>query len=173
MVKLEPLAAAEFAVKEVDLRKTDWWTLPRGSPGPSPSNGAARRYMHSDIDDDKARRALLEWEVLRDARHPLVLTAYDAALSPCGGKLRLILECAREDLNDLLTRVKGFRLPEHSARFIAAELVVALDHIHGRGSSRQQPAAPLCWCTLALSLRASPPKLPTRSSGRANPDARR
>jgi hypothetical protein len=62
-----------------------------------------------------------------------VLTAYDAALSPCGGKLRLILECAREDLNDLLTRVKGFRLPEHSARFIAAEVVVALDHIHSRG----------------------------------------
>jgi len=115
--------------------------------------------MHSDIDDDKARRALLEWEVLRDARHPLVLTAYDAALSPCGGKLRLILECAREDLNDLLTRVKGFRLPEHSARFIAAELVVALDHIHGRGSSRQQPAAPLCWVHPRTLSASKPPEI--------------
>mmetsp|Transcript_45616 Transcript_45616/g.87246 ORF Transcript_45616/g.87246 Transcript_45616/m.87246 type:complete len:373 (+) Transcript_45616:351-1469(+) len=87
-----------------------------------------------EIDPHLVLRTRFEWGVLEAAGgHPFVVTMYDAFLSPCSTFFCFVLDQAAEDMNELLARSPNFHLPEATAKFLAAEIVVALEHLHESG----------------------------------------
>jgi len=108
----------EFAIKQIDLRGT--------------TNAAAQTKDDQKEDALVEKRAFYEEEVLNGiGGHPFCIELYDSFFSPRGPYLNLVLHKAEEDLNGYLAR-KG-HLPEPTARFYAAELLLALEHVHKKG----------------------------------------
>lgn len=80
----------------------------------------------------RTERLLVELAVLRAAPHPFVVGLV-AAFQDERWAYLVLEHCAGGDLFELLQRQPHARLPEPAARFYAAEICLALQHLHLHG----------------------------------------
>lgn len=84
------------------------------------------------IKRNKIQRVLTEREILATSDHPFVVPLYCSFSSQ--EKLYFIMEyCAGGEFYRMLQKQKGKRLSESSAKFYAAEVLLALEYLHFKG----------------------------------------
>mmetsp|Transcript_40184 Transcript_40184/g.55892 ORF Transcript_40184/g.55892 Transcript_40184/m.55892 type:complete len:396 (-) Transcript_40184:53-1240(-) len=80
----------------------------------------------------KIKRVMTEREILATADHPFIVTLYHSFQSE--SKLYFVMDyCAGGPFFRTLQRQSHKRLPEQSARFYAAEVLLALEYLHMMG----------------------------------------